>query len=202
VSVAPVEYGADVDFEEVYPGVADKLQALVPLGQGDPFGTGYDAATRAFAAGEAAMFPMGVWAIAPLMESSPDLEIGAFALPSDAADDTKLITSVDTYIGVSASLEGEQKEAAMAFVDFLFSEEAHDRYVNEQYLFPVVEGVTSDSDIINQLQTDYVDTGKVGFYPEELFQSASDVGAVVQRFLQDDDQDAFLEALNSAYQAK
>ena len=79
---------------------------------------------------------------------------------------------------------------------------AHAQYVNEQYLFPVVKGVQSDKELVQGLQKNYIDVGKVGFYPEELFQSASDVGSIVQRFLQNGDQDTFLTSLNSAYAAK
>lgn len=202
VSVDAIDYGAKVDFTKAYPEVGKKLQQLKPYGQSDPFGTNYDAATRAFAAGDAAMYPQGVWALAPLEQSNPELEIGAFAFPADKADDGRLITSVDTYTGMSASVEGGKKDAAEKFITFLFSKKAHQQYVDEQYLFPVIKGVDSDKELVQGLQKEYIDAGKVGFYPEELFQSASDVGAVVQRFLQDGDEKSFLGALNSAYSAK
>jgi raffinose/stachyose/melibiose transport system substrate-binding protein len=202
VSVNPVDYGAKVDFTKAYPEVAKKLIQLKRYGQADPFGTDYDAATRAFAAGDVAMYPQGIWALAPLQQANPDLQVGAFAFPATDAADDRLITSVDTYIGMSASIDGAKASAAKKFISFLFSKKAHEQYVNDQYLFPVIKGVTSDKPIVNDLQEDYVDTGKVGFYPEELFQSASDVGATVQRFLRNGDQKTFLEALNSAYAAK
>lgn len=177
---------------------AERMLQLKEYAQEDPFGTSYDSGNTAFANGEAVMYIEGTWAIPEVYKHNPDVNIGAFALPtSDEPGGTPLVSAIDSVLGVSASTK--HPEEAQKFVDFMLSDEAQKKYVDSQNLIPVVADAQTESEIAQSLKTEYVEQGKTAIPPDIMLNGSSDMAGIDQTFLQDEDIDAFLAALDEDF---
>ncbi|RBM06869.1 ABC transporter substrate-binding protein [Streptomyces sp. PT12] len=185
---------------EAYQEAAEKLLVLKEHAQDDPFGRGYEDGNIAFAGGESVMYVQGTWAIPEILSVNPDKNIGAFVMPvGDTADDSVILSAPDSVVGIAEN--SGNAEAAQEFVDYLFSAQGQATFTEDQRLFSVRDDVTSAEDVLAPLKTDWIDTGRTAMYPDGMFTGASDLAALTQTFLQDEDTGAFLEALDTDFQS-
>ncbi len=126
VSLAPADVTKQVNrgetnFAKEYREVSEKYLELLQYAVGDPFAYGYNDACTAFARGEAAMYPIGSYAIPQILSVNPDLNIDSFVMPAndDAAQNT-LNSGIDLQFCVMADCEN--KQAAYEVLDFLYEE--------------------------------------------------------------------------------
>ncbi len=181
---------------DAYQETADKLIQLKAFAQDDPFGKGYDDGNAAFADGQAAMYVQGIWAIPEITAVNPDVSIGAFVMPvTDDADDTKILSGPDSVIGIAQ--DSEHADAAQEFVDYLFSKEGQETFANGQHLFSVRDDVVSDDELLAPLKADWIDAGRTAAYPDGMFTGSSDLAAIVQDFLYQEDTDTFLSQIDT-----
>ncbi|RKN08178.1 hypothetical protein [Streptomyces radicis] len=116
-----------------------------------------------------------------------------------AADDSVILSAPDSVVGIAEN--SGNAEAAQEFVDYLFSAQGQATFTEDQRLFSVRDDVTSDEAVLAPLKTDWIDTGRTAMYPDGMFTGASDLAALTQTFLQDEDAGAFLEALDTDFQS-
>ena len=69
-------------FCKEYKEVADRMLELIPVWTDDPFAYDYNGACTAFAKGEAAMYPIGSYAIPQIQSVNPDMDIDSFVTPA------------------------------------------------------------------------------------------------------------------------
>lgn len=175
---------------------AKRMLELKPYGQEDAAGTSYDDANNAFANGESVMYIQGAWAIPAVKAANPDIEIGAFVLPtSSEANATRLLSAPDSVIGVSNS--SKNQEAAQKFLDFLLSKSAQEKYATDQNLLSVRSDVPASTDFLQSLKSDYVDKGKTCAYPDSMFNGASDIAGLTQSFFDNENVEEYLTALDT-----
>lgn len=192
----------DVSFSDsdVYREVAERALELKQYAQEDPFGTTYDDGNAAFANGDSVLYIQGTWAIPEITSVNPDKNVGVFVLPTgDSADENSVVSGPDSIVGIPA--DSENTEAAQEFVDFLFSQSAQEEYADDQHLISVRSDVSPSDDELAALKTDWIDEGRTAIYLGDLFDGSSDLAAIAQTFLDDEDVDAFLEAIDEDYEA-
>jgi raffinose/stachyose/melibiose transport system substrate-binding protein len=177
-----------------------KLLELKKYADGDPFGKGYDDGNAAFANGESVMYVQGTWAIPEIRATNPDLNIGAFVMPVTDQEDTNVILSGPDSI-ISIAKATKHAEAAQEFVDFLMSKEAQQKFSDDQFLVSVRQDVASTDTVLASLKSEWLDKGRVAMYPDSMFTGASNMAALSQQFLQDEDATAFLTGLDQDFAA-
>lgn len=144
VSLAPADVTKQVNrgetnFAREYREVSEKYLDLLQYAVDDPFAYGYNAACTAFARGEAAMYPIGSYAIPQILSVNPDLNIDSFVMPAnDSADLNTLNSGIDLQFCVMADCKN--KDAAYAVLDFLYEEENIQQYIDAQIAIPCKEG--------------------------------------------------------------
>lgn len=179
---------------------SEKLLELKKYATGDPFGKGYDDGNAAFANGESVMYVQGTWAIPEIRATNPDLNIGAFVMPvTDSADTNSILSGPDSVISIAKATE--HAEAAQEFVDFLMSKEAQQKFSDDQFLVSVRQDVASNDAVLAGLKSDWLDQGRVAMYPDSMFTGASNMAALSQQFLQDENIDGFLSSLDQDFAA-
>ena len=87
VDLAPADVCRQVNqgnttFAKEYKEVADRMLELIQYGPDDPFAYDYNGACTAFAKGEAAMYPIGSYAIPQIQSVNPDMDIDSFVTPA------------------------------------------------------------------------------------------------------------------------
>lgn len=187
----------ETTFKESYQKVAERIYKLLNYGQDDIFGFGYSQGNQAFANGESFMYIQGVWAINPILESNPDLNLGAFALPAvNDADENMLVSGVDTVLTMNKNID--HPEAAEKFIKFLLEKENAQFYIDQQMTFSAVENVFQEDPTVVDLK-EYFETGNIAPFPDHYYPSGMQVPNLIQGFLHEGNVEEFLAELDSEW---
>jgi len=187
----------ETTFQKSYQKVAERMYKLLDYGQNDIFGYGYSQGNQAFANGKSFMYIQGVWAINPILESNPDLNLGAFALPAvNDADENMLVSGVDTVLTMSK--DTEHPEAAEKFIKFLLEKENAQFYIDQQMTFSAVKNVFQEDPKVVDLKS-YFESGKIAPFPDHYYPSGMQVPNLIQGFLHRGNVEKFLETLDSEW---
>ncbi len=185
----------ETNFAKEYREVSEKYLELLQYAVDDPFAYGYNDACTAFARGEAAMYPIGSYAIPQILSVNPDLNIDSFVMPAndDAAQNT-LNSGIDLQFCVMADCEN--KQAAYEVLDFLYEEENIQQYIDAQIGIPCKEGDFTLSPMLDGM-TRHIEEGKMTDYQDHYYPSEMAVDAQIQTFLLQKDVDAFLQKFDT-----
>lgn len=203
VDLAPADICAqvnrgDASFSEAYREPAEKIYQLLPYGQQDPYGYSYNDACTAFAQGEAAMFPIGSYAVPQILSSNPDMDIDSFVFPgSDQEEENMLNSGVDLQFSI---MEGcENKEAAYEVIRFLLEDESVQTYLDEQNAVPCKEGDFKLPSMLDGVAS-YIEEGKMADYQDHYYPAEMSVDAIIQTYLIDGDLEGFLKKFDEDWE--
>lgn len=203
VDLAPADTAKQVNrgettFTEEYREVAEKYLELLDYGPDDPFAYNYNDACTAFARGEAAMYPIGSYAIPQILSVNPDMNIDSFVMPASSSTDGNTLNSgIDLQFCVAADCEN--KEAAYEVLDFLLADENIQKYIDAQIAIPCKEGDFELSSMLDGM-LDYIDSGNMTDYQDHYYPSEMAVDAQIQAFLIKKDVDSFLKKFDTDWQ--
>lgn len=159
----PVLAGMHLEYTEEYlagqevavndPRVVEAQQKIVEWGEKGYYGIGYtgvdeSGALLAFSKGEAAMCVEGTWNIATISGNNPDLNYGAFQIPTNEGVIPFVGTSSN---GFSISAGTKYPEAAVAFLNYFASVEGQQRWVDALECIPCVPEITSENPVVNDI---------------------------------------------------
>jgi raffinose/stachyose/melibiose transport system substrate-binding protein len=116
------------------------LKQLVPYFIDGWQGMTYDDAREVFANGQAAMYFDGNWSVPTIREINKDLDLGAFVLPSPAGSKT-MYWRLDAGWSMNAALKEKEREAAIAFLNFVAGPVANEILARDLATLPVAPGV-------------------------------------------------------------
>lgn len=200
VSLAPADVTKQVNrgettFAKEYKEVSEKYLELLQYGVEDPFAYGYNDACTAFARGEAAMYPIGSYAIPQILSVNPDLNVDSFVMPAnDEIEKNTLNSGIDLQFCVMADCKN--KEAAYEVLDFLYAEENIQKYIDAQIAIPCKEGVFTLSPMLEGM-SEYINAGNMTDFQDHYYPSEMAVDAQIQTFLIGKDTDAFLQKFDT-----
>ncbi len=124
------------------------------------FDTDYNGACAMMANGEAAMMINGLWALEPIKQINPEVNLGMMAMPvSENANEAKLFQFPDFGLSISASTENP--EECKLFLEFLTRPEIAELWCSTSKLFSAVKGVSVDFDPMADDVNAYIDAGMV-----------------------------------------
>lgn len=203
VELAPADTAKQVNkgqttFTEQYRELAEKYLELLPYGPDDPFAYGYNDACTAFARGEAAMYPIGSYAVPQILSVNPDMDIDSFVMPAggDGGDRT-LNSGID--LGFCVTADCENKEAAYEVLDFLFADENLQKYIDAQTAVPCKGGDFTLAPMLDGM-LEFIREGNMTDYQDHYYPSEMSVDALLQTFLIEKDVEEFLSGFDTAWQ--
>lgn len=203
VGLAPADVCQQVNrgnttFTEEYRDVAEKMQALLVYGPADPFAYDYNGACTAFANGEAAMYPIGNYAVPQIRSVNPNMNIDSFVFPvGDSEADNVLNSGIDLQFCVMESCEN--KEAAYEVLRFLLEDESVQTYLDQQDAVPCKEGDFALPVTLTGMKP-YIDEGRMADYQDHYYPAEMSVDAQIQTFLINGDVNAFLSKFDTDWQ--
>lgn len=200
VDLAPADVCRQVNrgettFTENYREIAEKYLQLLDYGPDDPFAYNYNDACTAFARGEAAMYPIGSYAVPQILSVNPDMNIDSFVMPANA-DVSKNTLNSGIDLGFAVTAACENKEAAYEVLDFLYADENIQAYIDNQNAVPCKEGDFTLAPMLDGM-SEYIQSGNMTDYQDHYYPSEMAVDAQIQTFLIKKDVDAFLEKFDS-----
>lgn len=140
-------FAEGTDIYKAYHKVNDLFTSGV-LGK-DPLGIGSDQVTSLFATKGAAMIALGDWGLQNIMSGAEDTsELGTFYLPTrdSESDPYNVIVQGDSFMGVTT--HSKNQEAAIAFVEWFYSDAWYPDYINYVSSASSMSNVTKEKDPI------------------------------------------------------
>jgi raffinose/stachyose/melibiose transport system substrate-binding protein len=135
------------------PRVAEVWKKMIEWGEKGYFGPGYLGVDEggqllAFSKGEAAMTITGSWNVSTFASNNPDLNYGAFQLPTRDGTRPMIVTWA---CGFAVSANTEYPEAAIKFAQFLASVEGQAAWVKALNGVPGLSEVVSEDPVIAEM---------------------------------------------------
>ncbi|MCC6309941.1 MAG: extracellular solute-binding protein [Trueperaceae bacterium] len=159
--VAPTFYGCTPFFQEItagntnfldarFTGALQRMLDLRPYMADNYMGVAYTDMQTLFAFGQAGMLVGGSYELGNMKSLNPDLRIGAFAVPGDAAADQSCISYyVDGSYGINAA--GSHQAEALKFIQFLASQQYGQMFTDELQQISAVPGTTPTSEALGNI---------------------------------------------------
>ncbi len=158
--VGPTFYGGDQFFQDITGGQADftdprfaaaleHMVALEPYLASNYMGVAYTDMQSMFAFGQAGMLIGGSYELGILKQLNPELSVGAFPVPGDAPGEGRISYYVDGSYGINAA--SPHQEEALAFIEFLASQEYGQMFSDELQQISAVPGVTPTSEELSEI---------------------------------------------------
>ncbi len=181
-------------FADAYKDVARKQKELLKYCQPNPYAYSYTDAATAFANGEAVMWPIGSYAISQVQSVNPDMNIDSFVMPgSNVPEENILNSGIDVQFSVLENCP--DKEAAYEVLDFLYSDEVLNMYLEDQGGIATKKGDFPIMEYLKGMET-YILSGQVADYQDHHYPTEMAVDAMIQTYLLDEKEDALETFLN------
>lgn len=175
-------------FSEAYRETAEKMKVLLDYAEPNPYAYGYNDACTAFARGQAAMYPIGSYAIPQIKSVNPDMNIGSFTFPANEREEDNVLNSgIDLQFCVMKDCKN--KEAVYEVLRYLYEDETIQIYLDNQGGITCKEG---DFEIPEELEgmKEYIENDRMADYQDHHYPSEMGVDAMIQTFLLDDSENA------------
>ncbi|WP_300921655.1 ABC transporter substrate-binding protein [uncultured Dubosiella sp.] len=184
----------EATFADAYKDVARKQKELLKYCQPNPYAYSYTDAATAFANGEAVMWPIGSYAISQVQSVNPDMNIDSFVMPgSNVPEENILNSGIDVQFSVLENCP--DKEAAYEVLDFLYSDEVLNMYLEDQGGIATKKGDFPIMEYLKGMET-YILSGQVADYQDHHYPTEMAVDAMIQTYLLDEKEDALETFLN------
>jgi raffinose/stachyose/melibiose transport system substrate-binding protein len=147
-------FGQGTSFYEGFSQIAELYNAGV-MGP-DPLGVGWDQATDLFVSGQAAVVASGLWFL-PTYESKTGGtdDLAAFPMPyrMTAEAPLQLMMFTDHFYGISNS--SKHQEEAKAFLEWFYSPEVYQTYLDQAQLGSTYDGVEANVPFLKAFNEQY-----------------------------------------------
>ena len=190
----------ETTFKEAYHETAEKIKALLPYAEDNPYAYSYNDACTAFARGESAMYPIGSYAIPQIKSVNPDMKIDSFVFPANDSEKENVLNSgIDLQFCVMKNTE--QKEAVYEVLRFLYEDEVIQIYLEDQGGIACKEG---DFSIPSELtgMREYIRNDRMADFQDHHYPSEMSVDAMIQTYLLDESDnsaDKFLKRFDTEW---
>lgn len=175
-------------FSKEYRETAEKIKILLDYCEPNPYAYGYNDACTAFARGQAAMYPIGSYAVPQIKSVNPDMNIDSFVFPAnDDEKDNVLNSGVDLQFCVMKN--SKNKEAVYEVLRYLYEDETIQIYLDEQNSIPCKNGDFKLPSMLNGMKS-YIEEGRMADYQDHHYPSEMSVDAMIQTYLMDNSSDA------------
>jgi raffinose/stachyose/melibiose transport system substrate-binding protein len=175
-------------FTTEYDETADKIKTLLDYSESNPYAYGYNDACTAFARGQAAMYPIGSYAVPQIKSVNPDMNVGSFVFPAnDNEEDNVLNSGVDLQFCVMKNTKN--KEAVYEVLKYLYEDETIQIYLDEQDSIPCKEGDFNLPTVLDEMKS-YIEDGRMADYQDHHYPSEMSVDAMIQTYLMDSSDNA------------
>ncbi len=197
------EQGTDVDsdgvsFSNDYVETMEKLKTLYSFAQDGFLSRGYEDGNAAFADGASAMLMQGIWAISPVLENNPDIDLGVFPYPAgDDPDDIELVSGVD--VAVAIGKDTPHFEEARRFVDYLFQAEVLDDFAASQNMFSTARDAAPNANPALEEVWPYFEEGRITGFIDHQIPASIPLQPILQQFLIDGNTDRALTTLDNEW---
>ena len=188
-----------VSFAKTLPPVTTAMQQLLSYTQPDAGARSYSDGNAAFAAGEAAMYLQGPWALSELVKANPSVNVGTFALPmTNNPDDTKARVNVDMALSIVNGTK--HLDAAQRFVSYLLQPDVINTFNADNAAFSTLADAPPQQNPQLAGLAPLIEAGRFYQGITTYLPASITKDNYVQAFAIDRDAEAFLSTLDADWQ--
>ena len=180
-------------YNDQYSDVLAKLKTLIDYSQGDVFSYNYNDATIAFAKGESYMYLQGNWAIPMILQTNPSLNLDMFPFPAEDEKGSPSVSGIDIVFSIAK--KSKYSKEAKDFLKYLISKDAYQTYIDDQFAISTLKGNTSYASQLQGVSQNLQD-GNLKLAPQYLFPTEVGLNALIQTYLINNNEPAFIKELN------
>jgi raffinose/stachyose/melibiose transport system substrate-binding protein len=174
------------------------LRVVKSYGNTDAFAVDYNTMMSSFANGASAMCIAGSFSRGTILMANPNINMGVFPLPNDAEASTTQLAGVDISLCISSKATTEQKQAALAFMEFITRTENAQIFCDYDGAPSAVKAVVFKDQgmapVISKIQQGPLCDWMAAYIPSTIY---NEMYAVAQQFIQDGNIDGFLKNLDT-----
>ncbi len=140
----------------------------------NPMGGKYEQSLSDFANGKGAMHIIGTWVIPVFDQVNPNLKYSLFPVPFNKKGEDVFIT-LEGELGMSIAANSKNKEAALKYFEYFFSEEPYKAYLNGKKGFSAVKGINvAFHPSVSYIVDNYLSKGKTTPYFSRVWPAGMD----------------------------
>ncbi len=185
-----------VSFEDIWTKVCEKEVKLFEYADGDK-GITYQQGTQNFAKGDAAIIPLGTYAIPQILLVNPDIELGFAQMPAtDDADEQILTAGDDVMITMGANTK--HKEEALKFIEFLMSEEKLNEYADAQSAITPLKNTHFGNEALETVRS-FFKENRVADFCDHYIPSSINIGGYLQTMVTSGNVNRFVKSMQTEW---
>lgn len=192
---AELKTGA-VTFQEIWTKPVEREVELFSYADGDK-GITYQQGTQNFAKGEAAIIPLGTYAIPQILLINPDAELGFAQMPAtdDAAE--QILTAGDDVM-LTMGADCEHKEEAMRFIRFLMSKRMLEDYADDQSAITPLKDTYFGNKALEPVRP-FFEENRVADFCDHYIPSSINIGGYLQTAVTTGDVTQFVDSMQKEW---
>lgn len=181
-------------FAAEYAEVAEKIKVLLDYAEPNPYAYSYNDACTAFARGQAAMYPIGSYAVPQILSVNTDMNIDSFTFPANENEQDNVLNSgIDLHFCVMKNTK--HKDAVYEVLRFLFADETVQIYLDDQGGIPCKQGDFELPTFLDGMKQ-YIADGRMSDFHDHHYPSEMSVDAMIQTYLMDKSADSAQQFLD------
>lgn len=186
----------ETTFADIWTETVEKEAELFTYSTADT-GVTYQQGTQNFAKGEAAIIPLGTYAIPQILLINPDIELGFAQMPAtDDADEQILTAGDDVMLTIGA--DTRYPEEAMKLVEFLMQEEQLNAYADAQSAITPLKETHFGNEALETVRT-FFEENRLADFCDHYIPSSINIGGYLQTMVTSGDTDRFLNQMQTEW---
>ncbi|OZG64016.1 ABC transporter substrate-binding protein [Bifidobacterium eulemuris] len=186
----------ETTFQEIWTEAVEKEAELFTYSTADT-GVTYQQGTQNFANGEAAIIPLGTYAIPQILLINPDIELGFAQMPASDDPDEQILTAGDDVM-LTIGADTKYPEEAMKLVEFLMQEEQLNAYADAQSAITPLKETHFGNEALETVRS-FFEENRLADFCDHYIPSSINIGGYLQTMVTSGDTDRFLNQMQSEW---
>jgi raffinose/stachyose/melibiose transport system substrate-binding protein len=183
-------------FKKLWTGVAQKEVELFKYSDSD-LGVTYQQGTQNFAKGEAAIIPLGTYAIPQITSINADMDLGFAQMPATDNADEQILTAGDDVM-LTMGADTKHPKEAMKFIKFLMQKKQLDAYADAQSAITPLKKTYFGNDALETVRPFFEDN-KVADFCDHYIPSSINIGGYLQTMVTSGNVDNFINSMQTEW---
>lgn len=183
-------------FKKLWTGVAQKEVELFKYSDSD-LGVTYQQGTQNFAKGEAAIIPLGTYAIPQITSINADMDLGFAQMPATDNADEQILTAGDDVM-LTMGADTKHPKEAMKFIKFLMQKKQLDVYADAQSAITPLKKTYFGNDALETVRPFFEDN-KVADFCDHYIPSSINIGGYLQTMVTSGNVDNFINSMQTEW---
>ncbi|NMM94853.1 ABC transporter substrate-binding protein [Bifidobacterium oedipodis] len=186
----------ETTFKDIWSDTVKKEAELFTYSTADT-GVTYQQGTQNFAKGEAAIIPLGTYAIPQILLINPDIELGFAQMPASDDPDEQILTAGDDVM-LTIGADTKYPEESMKLVEFLMQKEQLNAYADAQSAITPLKETYFGNEALETVRS-FFEENRLADFCDHYIPSSINIGGYLQTMVTSGNTDRFLNQMQTEW---